>query len=249
MSRILDIIKYLAKQNIPFRGHDENSTSSNTGNFLELVHLQARYDVLKQHLLTAIRNSTYLSGDIQNQLIQAMGGEVLSTIIEQVKDAKFFSLLVDETSDISRQEQVSFVLRYIDKECDIQERFIGVVTVTHTDSATLVRTIEEVLSGHNLSIKDIRGQGYDGASNMSGQYSGVQSRSAAGNSTAVYVHCHAHVLNLVLVDTCFKNAVAQNFFGTVEALYVFFQANTKRHALFVQTQGELHLERAVTLKH
>ena len=29
LSRILDIIKYLAKQNIPFRGHDESSTSSN----------------------------------------------------------------------------------------------------------------------------------------------------------------------------------------------------------------------------
>ena len=77
----------------------------------------------------------YLSGDIQNQLIQAMGDEVLSRIIEQVRDARFFSLLVDETSDsISRQEQVSFVLRYIDKDCDIQERFIGMVTVSQTDS-------------------------------------------------------------------------------------------------------------------
>jgi cobalamin biosynthesis protein CbiG len=97
-----------------------------------------------------------------------MGDEVLSKIIEQVRDARFFSLLVDETSDISRQEQVSFVLRYVNKDCDIQERFIGMVTVSHTDSATLVNTIEEVLSGHNLSIKDIRGQGYDGAANMSG---------------------------------------------------------------------------------
>lgn len=123
------------------------------------------------------------------------------------------------------------------------------VTVSHTDSAMLVSTIEEVLCGHNLSIKDIRGQGYDSASNMSGQYSGVQSRIAAENSTAVYVHCHAHILNLVLVDTCSKNSISKNFFGTIEALYVFFQASTKRHALFVQTQGELHLERTVTLKH
>ena len=109
------------------------------------------------------------------------------------------------------------------------------VTVSHTDSATLVITIEEVLCGHNLSIKDIRGQGYDGASNMSGQYSGVRSRIAVENSTAVYVHCYAHVLNLVLVDTCSKNPIKKNFFGTIEALYVFFQASTKRHALFVQT--------------
>ena len=102
LSHILDIIKFLAKQN-PFWGHDESSSPSNRGNFLELVHLQARYDdVLKQHLQNAPRNSTYLSGDIQNQLIQAMGDEILSEIAEQVQNAKFFSLLVDETLDISR---------------------------------------------------------------------------------------------------------------------------------------------------
>ena len=87
------------------------------------------------------------------------------------------------------------MLRYVSKDCEIQEHFIGMVTVSHTDSAILVSTIEEELCGHNLSIKDIHGQEYDGASNMSGQYSGVQSRIAVENSTAVYVHCHAHVLN------------------------------------------------------
>ena len=83
---------------------------------------------------------------------------------------------------------------------------------------------------------------------MSGHYSGVQSRIAADNSAAVYVHCHAHVLNLVLVDTCSKNQITRNFFGIIEALYVFFLASTKRHAIFIQAQDELHLERTVTLK-
>lgn len=106
-----------------------------------------------------------------------------------------------------------------------------------------------MLGGHNLGIKDICGQWCDGASNMSGHYSGVQSRIAAENSTAVYIHCHGHVLNLVLVDTCSKNPITKNFFGTVETLYVFFQASTKRHAFFVQAQEELHFERTVTLKY
>ena len=76
-----------------------------------------------------------------------------------------------------------------------------------------------MLSGHNLSIKDIRGQG---ASNTSGHYSGVQSRIATENSTAVYVHCHSHVLYAP------KKTITKTFFGTIEALYVFFQASTKR---------------------
>ena len=83
---------------------------------------------------------------------------------------------------------------------------------------------------------------------MSGQYSGVQSRIAAENSTAVYVHSHGHVLNLVLVDTCSRSPIAKIFLGLLRP-YVFFQASTKKHALLVQALGELHLERTVTLKH
>ena len=116
---------------------------------------------------------------------------------------------------------------YIDDNCDVQERFIGMTTVNQTDSQTLVDTIEGVLGKHNLRIEDTRGQAYDGTVNMSGQYSGVQSRIASRNGTAVYVHCHAHVLNLVLVDTCSKNSVAKSFLGTIEALYVFFPGKYK----------------------
>ena len=68
----------------------------------------------------------YLSADIQNQLIQAMANEVLSEIVKEATSAKFFAVLVDKTSDISRQEQVSFVLRYVD---NIQEHLTGMVTV------------------------------------------------------------------------------------------------------------------------
>ena len=49
---------------------------------------------------------------------------------------------------------------YVNKDYDPRV-LTGMVTVSQTDSATLVSTIEEMLSGHNLSIKDIRGQGYD----------------------------------------------------------------------------------------
>lgn len=45
------------------------------------------------------------------------------------------------------------------------------------------------------------GQGYDGASVMSGRYSGVAARIKAEAKYAVYVHCNAHCLNLVLVNT------------------------------------------------
>ena len=77
LSHLLDIIKLLAKQNLALRGHNEGADSLNRGNFLELVHHQAKYDpILQQHLQISGKNATYLSPDIQNQLICAMADVV-----------------------------------------------------------------------------------------------------------------------------------------------------------------------------
>ena len=84
---------------------------------------------------------TYLSADIQNQLTEAMAHEVLIEISTQVIEAKLFSLLVDEISDAARKEQISFVLRYVDSDCNIQQRFIGWTTTERTYSRTIVQSI------------------------------------------------------------------------------------------------------------
>ena len=131
LSHLLDIIKLLAKQNLAVRGHNESADSLNRGNFLELVHHQAKYDpILQQHLQKSGKNATYLSPDIQNQLICAMADKVLENILMEVKEA--------------------FILRYVDSQCTVQERFIGLLQVAKTDSESLQQSVNEVLLKHDL---------------------------------------------------------------------------------------------------
>jgi len=52
-----------------------------------------------------------------------------------------------------------------------------------------------------LDIALCRGQAYDGASSMSGAVSGVQRRIKLDVPNAIYVHCYAHKLNMVLLNT------------------------------------------------
>ena len=234
--RLLDIIIFLAQNNLPFRGHRESESARNRGKFLGLVELQARRDpVLKEHLEKSKQNCHYLSPDIQNEFISLLADGVIDKIIVQVKEAQLFTLLLDETSDISRDEQVSFILRYVNGTGKIEESFIGVVAVRQTDHDTLVSAIKEIFEKHGLSLQNLRGQGYDGAANMSGHYSGVQAMIRKENSKAIYMHCHVHILNLVIVETCSKNNIASNFFGTVQSLYNFIEGSTKRHGIFVDT--------------
>ena len=66
------------------------------------------------------------------------------------------------------------VLRFVDKDRCVQERFFDLVNVLDTSSMTLKNEIDGVLSRHNLNNHNLKGQGYDKASNMHGEWDGLQ---------------------------------------------------------------------------
>ncbi|GLV45497.1 hypothetical protein CBL_20656, partial [Carabus blaptoides fortunei] len=133
---IIDTIITLGKQNIPFRGHRddggllEKTTSSivneNEGNFREILKLRIRAGdkILENHLKTTGANDTYISKTTQNSIIECCGQEILDNISEFITQTKYYSILFDETTDISTISQMSVILRYAYKG-EIREDFIG----------------------------------------------------------------------------------------------------------------------------
>ena len=89
-------------------------------------------------------------------------------IREEIGDAKF-CILVDEARDEPMKEPMAVVLRYVDTNGFVWERFYGIVHVVDTMAMTLKKEIYYLFSNHFLDIQNIRGQGYDGASNMCGE--------------------------------------------------------------------------------
>ena len=61
---------------------------------------------------------------------------------------------------------MTIVLRYVNKKEIIIERFLGIVYVVSTTVLSLKYAIECLLCEHNLSLSNLHGQGYNGASNM-----------------------------------------------------------------------------------
>ncbi|XP_011405787.1 PREDICTED: zinc finger MYM-type protein 1-like [Amphimedon queenslandica] len=74
---------------------------------------------------------------------------------------------------------------------------------------------------------------------MSGHCTGVQTQVRAFAPNAVYIHCHAHILNLVLVDSVMSVQSASEFFVLLEALYVFI-STSKVHVIVTEKQKHLH---------
>ena len=88
---------------------------------------------------------------------------------------KSFSIMVDEARDCSVKEQMVVVIRYVNKHGEIIERFLGLVYVRETLVKCLKEAIESLFAKYGLSLSRLRGQRYDGAANMQGEFNGLKS--------------------------------------------------------------------------
>ena len=163
----VDCIRLLLRQGLAFRGHDESDESLNQGNFIELLKFLAKHneDINKVVLNNAPENLKLTSLRIQKDIISAAAIETTAAIVSDIGD-ELFSILVDEARDVSVKEQMAIALRFVDKKGSVIERIIGVEHVADTSSLSLKVAIESLFSRHGLSMSSLRGQDYDGASNM-----------------------------------------------------------------------------------
>ncbi|XP_027093794.2 uncharacterized protein [Coffea arabica] len=132
---------------------------------------------------------------------------------------------------------MALVLRYVDKEGCIRERFFGVIHVRDTMALTLKEAIFSTLSQHNLVIHNIRGQGYDGASNMIGEWNGLQALIYHECPYAYYIHCLAHRFQLALVATSREVASVHQFFSNLVFIINIVTASSKRNDELKEAQA------------
>lgn len=228
---IIEAILFCGRQCISLRGHRDDSTAScdcNRGNFLALLDysIKSGNASLAKHLQEAGKNAMYTSKTIQNDLIECIGMHIRGRILKEIKEANFYSVLCDEVVDVACKQQVSIVLRFVDSGCNIREEFLDFIKVERITGEVLAREIKNVLARYGLDLQNCRGQGYDGATNMSGA-NGVQGLISAENSKAVYVHCNSHVLNLCIVDACSLRPI-RNMSSAITETANFFHNSAKR---------------------
>ncbi|CAL9025202.1 unnamed protein product [Prunus brigantina] len=153
---------------------------------------------------------------------------------------KFFSTLVDESCDVSVEEQMAMVLHYVDDKCHVIERFVGVQHVTNTISSSPKDVIDTFFSSNILRLSKLQRQGYDGVSNRRGEFNDLKTNILREQPCAYYVHCFAHQLQLALVAIAKKNIDIISFFTTTNSVVNHVGASyNQRNALRAQLQEEL----------
>ena len=138
-------------------------------------------------------------------------------------------------------------MRYINKKGGVAERFLGLVHVPNTTSLTLKHAIESLLMEHSLSLSRVRGQGYDGASNMSGAIRGLKTLIMDENNSSYYIHCFAHQLQLTLVAVAKKNNDCNWLFADVLPLFLSFVGGSPKRKECLREKQKARVVDALSL--
>lgn len=250
VKQLIEITIFLARHNLPFRGHKETWESDLKGNFKDMVVLISQHSPtlsvhINQLMAKGKKENSFISWDRQNSLIDSIAQYISSVIRTQIVKAGYFSICMDTTFDVSHKEQLSFIARYIFKS-KIHERIIAITESPLTTGKVLFDMFKCVMEKCGLNWKkNLVGQSYDGAANMRGSYSGLQARILDENPKALFVWCHAHRLNLIVLSAVGSCIEAVDLFGNMEKLYCFITCSKKRSDIYRMKQKEIYPKKQV----
>ena len=125
-----------------------------------------------------------------------MSDGVLRSKLYLVKLSKFFWIICDKYPDLTNKKQLSFWIRRISENLCLVEDFLGFNELPDIKADTIERAVKDSLVRFRLLIQNLRGETYDGASNMMG----VAQQILKEQLKAITTHCHGNALSLSIKD-------------------------------------------------
>lgn len=232
---VLPTIWYLARHGLPLHRGDDNKNS----NFYQLVLLRG------ENAATVLDRAylRYTSPDIQIKILTIMVLKVLREILCQLRSS-VYTIMIDETTDISNSEQVVLVFHWVDDAINVHEEFVGLYQFKSTDAQALVHLIKDVLLRFNMQLYSCCGQCYDGASATSGTRSGAAKILSDKEPRAVYTYCNGHAINLAVNDTIRQSSVIKSALDIMNEISKLIKKSPTRDAIFCNIKSEMTPETA-----
>ncbi|KAL7634614.1 UNVERIFIED_CONTAM: hypothetical protein RMT77_014991 [Armadillidium vulgare] len=235
---LINLTSVLCKQELPFRGHNESKNSCNQGNFKEIfqVIINANEE-LKAHW-EKMGAFNGLSKTIENDIIDCIASELKENIYKSISDAIFFSIQVDETIDTNEKAQYSIICRFVNFNGRVKEHFIGFYDFGEDRSAKgICQRLIEVLEPFDFR-KKLVAQTYYCASVIASELNELQSYIRNYAPQAIFTHCLAHKLNLVLQNSCKKISAVKFFFSSLQGIPAYFYKSCKRTSVLDRIVGK-----------
>lgn len=162
---------------------------------------------------------------LTNVVSPAMKEELIADV-----QGKRFSLIVDESTDVSTTKQLCVIIRYFSQvEKTILTAFVDLIPVVHTTADDLFNAIRNCLNEINLDLANCVGYASDGASVMVGEHDSVWTRIAAVSPQCIKMTCICHSLSLCVMHA-FEKLPSSLGFLLAEVPKWFSKSSVRREA-------------------
>ena len=150
--------------------------------------------------------------------------------------------MYDEHTNVSNKQQLSMCVRWVDDSLNLHEDFLGFYELPNVASGIIASAIKDSLTHFNLPLSDLRGQTYEGASNMLRKRSGVAAEIKRVQRKAIETHCHGHSLNLSVRDATKSNRLINDVLEIVVEITKLIKFSQKREQLLVAVKENFEID-------
>nr|CAI5858476.1 unnamed protein product [Callosobruchus analis] len=175
------------------------------------------------------------------QIIHMLKNYAESSVVEKLRN-QFFSIIIDETTDISSKKCLAILVRFLDASKDkIKDTLLALVEVENCTAGGLTQAIVDLLEKFEINKNNVIGFAADNASVMMGQFGGVQAKLKELVNPDIFVlGCICHSLHLCASEACKKiPSEAEEF---VQDIYNYICRSPKRLKVYEEFQAFIDLK-------
>lgn len=173
---------------------------------------------IEQFMKASPENATYTSTTTATEFLTAVSDWITNTILAELRRSSFIAILADESMNFRTRNELSVCFRYV-HEGESVEMFVQLQRLQSTDAESVKTAIQDFIVKNKIPPQCIYWMGFDGADNMSGRTNGVQAKLKKELlSSANYIHCRSHLLNLAAANVAREVKPLQALFSSFNSL-------------------------------
>ena len=204
--------------------------------FVSLINLIERLGVQKmKHFnhrgMGSIREMMITIGDVIQE----------DLVLQELRDAKTFGLMIDDVTDITNTEQCVCFVQYVSKDGMPKVQFLFIEDALKNSNSvnaeTLVNIVHDKMDSFGLERRKLGSLCTDGASVMIAK-NGVAGKLKNENPQLINIHCICHKLALACVQSNDDVQVIKQTHLYLTQLWKYFEHSAKRTALYLKVQEE-----------
>ena len=172
------------------------------------------------------RNATYTSPQIVAEFLEVIDGMVLEDVLHDMQESTAFSIMVDESTDVSILKQLVIYGRAV-AGGKLKTRYVKIIDIDNGKAVTIVDALTSYLHSAGLHLNQMLSFGSDGASVMIGCRGGV---ATLLHSEMIAVHCICHRLALASGQASNQVKYLKQMKDHLLSLWKYFYFSTVRSA-------------------